>query len=98
MCSSCTDPQTPQQPPGMSGFAEQVPRIHTQTLREPLDRLQSEVPFPAFDTAHVRPVHAENLGKLLLRKSTFFSMAPQVLPDDLLQFSNHIFTVTARHP
>lgn len=58
--------------------SQQVERVDTDPLGDPLYRLQGEVPFTALNAAHVGAVVAELVGETFLAESVCFAVAAQV--------------------
>jgi hypothetical protein len=42
---------------------QQLQGVHTKTVRDPLDRLQCQVPLAALEAPHAGPVHPEDLTR-----------------------------------
>jgi hypothetical protein len=42
---------------------EQIQRVDADSIRDPLEALERQVPLAALNPAHVRAVHAEEVGE-----------------------------------
>jgi hypothetical protein len=64
-------------------------RRDARPLSNPFERLQGEVALASLDSAHVRPVDAEQLGERLLTESFALSVGAQILADRPLKLAFH---------
>ena len=78
--------------PQSSISPHQLPRLHAQHFRDPLQALQNQVPFSAFQSTHVGSVYAYDLGKVLLGQASLQPVGAQISAHYLLKISNcHVF-------
>jgi hypothetical protein len=68
---------------------EEEERVGAQSLAEPLDRAEGEVPLAPLDAADEGPVEPEDVGELLLRQALLLPEQAHVAPEPLLQVAFH---------
>lgn len=71
--------------------------IDPDLLSESFDRLEAEVPFPAFDGAEVGAVEAELVGEVLLADALILAVGAQVATKSLLQVTFHLPMASGRY-
>lgn len=70
-----------------SGSHQQLPRIHLQHPRDPLQALQGQVPLATLYPAHVGAVDAEDVGEGFLAEAPFVTVGAEVPPYGLLEIA-----------
>jgi len=74
-------------PPGLMAsvrpIRHQLGHPHPKSRSKPLNRVQANVGPPAFDVAHVGPIHLGEMGKILLRPFVTLSVGFDPLAEDL---------------
>ncbi len=68
--------------------------VYSQPLRNPLDIINRNIAFTAFNPAEIRPVHLDVVGKILLAHAKRLPVAPDIRSYDRAQASG----VSAFHP
>jgi len=62
-----------------------------QLLGEALDGLKGHVALAALDRPHIRAVHSEEFGELLLREAEGLAMASEIVTNRRLKVTDHAF-------
>jgi hypothetical protein len=70
-------------------LAEKFERFEPETLGYPFDRSECEVALAALDPTHVRPVHAQDVRKRLLRKTAAAPVCAQIASNSALKVALH---------
>jgi hypothetical protein len=68
---------------------QQIENRDAEAVGKAFDRTQSEITFPAFEPAHIGPVHAQRLSERFLAQSAILTDSPEMLPDHSLQIAFH---------
>jgi hypothetical protein len=73
----------------VAALAEEVEGPNAEAVGDPLYRLEGEVAFASFESAHISAVYAQDSREALLRQTTLDPKSAEVAADGTLQIALH---------